>query len=117
MKTQTLRKFTNNYYKESYASISYFLTFFQPNVVFHIETGHLICIANQITGFYTECNTRLKWVKAIPSLYEKTDLNLSLQYLPKNILSEVGINFYGKYSAISFQLPSIAELSGVLTIN
>ena len=37
---------------------------FQPNVVFHIETGHLIYIANQMTSFYMKCNTGLKWVNA-----------------------------------------------------
>ena len=36
---------------------------FQPNLGFHIETSHLIYTANQMTGFYIECNTKLKWVK------------------------------------------------------
>ena len=36
---------------------------FQPSVVFHVETSHLFCSANQMTGFYMECNTGLKWVK------------------------------------------------------
>ena len=35
---------------------------FQPSVAFHIETSHLICIANQMTGSYMECNTGLEWV-------------------------------------------------------
>ena len=35
----------------------------QPGVAFHIETSHLICTANQVTGFYMEYNTGLKWVK------------------------------------------------------
>ena len=35
---------------------------FQPSVGFHIETNHLICSSNQITGFYMKFNTRLKWV-------------------------------------------------------
>ena len=35
---------------------------FQPSVAFHIETSHLICNANQMTGFYIECNTGLKWL-------------------------------------------------------
>ena len=33
---------------------------FQSSVVFQIETSHLICIGNQITGFYIKCNIRLK---------------------------------------------------------
>ena len=36
---------------------------FQPNVVSHIETSHLICTVIQMTGFYMKCNTGLKWVK------------------------------------------------------
>ena len=35
---------------------------FQLSVAFHIATSHLICYANQMTGFYMKCNTRLKWV-------------------------------------------------------
>ena len=33
------------------------------SVAFHIKTSQLICTANQLTGFYMKCNTRLKWVK------------------------------------------------------
>ena len=33
------------------------------NQVFHIETSHLICSVNEVTGFYMKCNTGLKWVK------------------------------------------------------
>ena len=36
---------------------------FYPIVVFHIETSHLICSANQMTFFYMKCNTGMKWVK------------------------------------------------------
>ena len=32
---------------------------FQPNVVFHIEISHLICTADQMTGFHMKRN----WVK------------------------------------------------------
>ena len=35
---------------------------FQSSVAFHIETSHLICIANQMTGVYMECSTGLKRV-------------------------------------------------------
>ena len=35
---------------------------FQPSVALHRETSHLICAANQMNGFYIECNTLLKWV-------------------------------------------------------
>ena len=35
---------------------------FQPSVTFLIETSHLVCTANQRTGFYKKCNIGLKWV-------------------------------------------------------
>ena len=35
---------------------------FQLSVAFHIETSHLACKANEVSGFYMKCNTRLKWV-------------------------------------------------------
>ena len=35
---------------------------FQPSVVFDIETRHLICTANQMTGFYMKCGSGLNWV-------------------------------------------------------
>ena len=35
---------------------------FQFSDAFHIETSHLICSSNQMTGFYMKCNTELKWV-------------------------------------------------------
>ena len=34
----------------------------QPSVACHIETSHLVCTANQMTGFYMKCNTELNWV-------------------------------------------------------
>ena len=36
---------------------------FQPSVAFLIETSHLICFANQMTGFKMKCNTGKKQVK------------------------------------------------------
>ena len=36
-----------------------------PIVAFHMETSHLICCANQLTGFHIECNSGLKSVKLI----------------------------------------------------
>ena len=35
---------------------------FQPSFAFHIETSHLFCSANKMTGFYMKSNTGLKWV-------------------------------------------------------
>ena len=34
--------------------------FVQPSSYFFIETSHLICSVNQITGFYMKCDTGLK---------------------------------------------------------
>ena len=35
---------------------------FKPNVAFHLKNSHVICRANQMTGFYMKCNTGLKWL-------------------------------------------------------
>ena len=45
---------------EKYYTLLY-LDSFQPSVTFHIEASHLICIANQMAGFYVKFNTGLKW--------------------------------------------------------
>ena len=64
---------------------------FQLSVAFHIETSHLICSANLMSGFCMECNTRLKWVKSHHYIFgiEKRALWLSLKRLtpifPSNI--------------------------------
>ena len=49
---------------------------FQPSIAFHVETSHLICFANQITGFYMKCNNGLKWV------------NLFIADVPKDPIEE-----------------------------
>ena len=46
---------------------------FQPSVTLHLETTHLICIANQMTGFYMKCNTGLKRVN------QKVTMNSSIK--------------------------------------
>ena len=35
----------------------------QSSVAVHIETIHMICSSNQMTGFYIKCHTNLKWIK------------------------------------------------------
>ena len=37
----------------------------------HMETSHLICTANQMTGFYMKCNNWWKWVNFIVLLWVK----------------------------------------------
>ena len=62
----------------------------QPNVAFHVENSHLICIANQMTGFYMKCianqmtgfymkcNIGLKWVKKQKKL-ERIEIKKDIQ--------------------------------------
>ena len=44
---------------------------FECNVTFHIETNHLIYGENQLTGFYMEYNTGLKWSNNNTDLLQK----------------------------------------------
>ena len=55
---------TDNYSQKLLRIKVSFLNPFQPSVVFHIETNHLICIADQKTVFYMKYNTGLKWVNS-----------------------------------------------------
>ena len=41
----------------------YLIYLFQSIVGFQVETNHLICTANKVTGFFMKCHTGLKWVK------------------------------------------------------
>ena len=62
------------------------LTHFKPNVAFHIEISHLIFRANQMTGFYMKCNSKIKWVNQVFDinchlsfpLYQLVDLQISV---------------------------------------
>ena len=50
--------------KQNSVKIFWTLTHFRPvSAAFHVQTSHLICNANQITGFYMKCNNGLKRVK------------------------------------------------------
>ena len=40
------------------------LTHSQPSVAFHIETNHLLCSANQMTGFYMKCLAKVNEQRA-----------------------------------------------------
>ena len=51
---------------------------FQPSVSFNIETSNLICTANERTGFYMKCNTRLKWVKHLKLGWCKSDIYVTI---------------------------------------
>ena len=52
---------------------------FQPNVGLRIETSHLICTPNQMTGFYKKCNTGFE----LGYICSKTIFIHIYQYLPK----------------------------------
>ena len=43
----------------------YHIDLFRHSVAFHVETSHLICISNQITGFYMKCNAGLKYINVL----------------------------------------------------
>ena len=47
-------------------SVTYsYKTRYRHRVVFNIKTSHLICIVNQMTGFYMKYITGQKWLKVI----------------------------------------------------
>ena len=46
---------------------------FQPNIAFYVETNHLIFTPNQMTGFYMEFNTGLKWVNIDKGILSEKD--------------------------------------------
>ena len=46
---------------------------FQPNIAFNVETNHLILSPNQMTGFYMEFNTGLKWVNIDKGILSEKD--------------------------------------------
>lgn len=50
--------------KQNGVKIFWTLTHFRPvSAAFHVQTSHLICNTNQITGSYMKCNNDLKRVK------------------------------------------------------
>ena len=60
---------------------------FQPSVAIHLETSHLICSANQMTGFYMNCNPELNWV----NLYDLSFFLFSqlwIVYLVRPVVNE-----------------------------
>ena len=42
-----------------------------------VQTSHLICFANQVIGFFIQCNTGLKWVKHV---YESRVFMVAFEY-------------------------------------
>ena len=55
---------------------------FLPSIAFYIKTSQFIFAANQMTGFYTECNTSLKWV--ILNVHKIHNINSAEAYLKPN---------------------------------
>ena len=54
----------------SFVKFDNVINLFLPSATFHIETSHLICSANQMTGFYTKWNNGLTWVKKLLTLVQ-----------------------------------------------
>ena len=52
---------------------------FLSSIAFYIKTSQFIFAANQMTGFYTECNTSLKWV--ILNVHKIHNINSAEAYL------------------------------------
>ena len=54
---------------------------YQSSVAFYIDTSHLICTANQMTGFCLKCNTGLKSVNMnkTSKLFGNTKLSPSMK--------------------------------------
>ena len=50
----------------------------QPSATCHIKTSHLFCRAEQLTGFYMECNTGLKWVNRNSTDWENFEIKILL---------------------------------------
>ena len=62
----------------------FLINLFQLSVAFHIETRHLICFANQMTGFYMKSNKVAKRMAFLKSIHNSSlfivlvDLNTSI---------------------------------------
>ena len=55
---------------------------FLSSIAFYIKTSQFIFAANEMTGFYTECNTSLKWV--ILNVHKIHNINSAEAYLKPN---------------------------------
>ena len=68
---------------------------FQPSVAFYIETSPLICIANQMIGFYMERNTALKWLTSSQKkTWFKKHFRILINYM------ETGFFFFLTYRSL-----------------
>ena len=65
------------------SQITSLLNPFQPSVGLRIETSHLICTPNQMTGFYKKCNTGFELDQCLYYICSKTIFIHIYQYLPK----------------------------------
>ena len=68
------------------STLTHYPKLFQPSLAFHIETFHLICTTNQMTGININCNTWLKQVNKKHSPNEGRKVRIArktvlLQYL------------------------------------
>ena len=77
---------------------------FHPSVALHIKTSRLICIANQMTGFYMKCNAVLKWLKT------RIFFERSITFL---LVVEIRTEEYWKNVALKM-ISNYLELPGVI---
>ena len=78
---------------------------FQSNVVFHTETSHLICSANQLTGFYmmrtlvvkglSSHHLLVQCVKSVQSWHTAQKLKFPLRISLVNVTKSVGNCAFG----------------------
>ena len=80
-------------------NINYKITYpFQPSVAFHIETGHLFCRSNQMTGFHMKCNT--KYFSVYANFPKKHDIPQSFHNTSIHKIDNVTLTSFSKCTKI-----------------
>ena len=88
---------------------------FQGSVAFHLETSHLFCRANQLTGFYMKRNTTLKWDKRLKVVSWKTNFANSTKLTLKSHHSVKYIRVQEKVSELFSCIPCKEALQEVVS--
>ena len=67
--------------------LNFSLNPFQPSAAFYVEISHLICTANEMTGFCMTCKTLLRLVNLVALLFELSWAKLQwTSMIPKILL-------------------------------
>ena len=61
------------------------VTHYQSKAAFHIETGHLLCTVNHVTGFYMKYQTALKHPVSSSNFDKSATFNPANKYMNKLI--------------------------------